>query len=134
MGCETVGQDGSAISMGEQPEWKSWIRKRISDPIEEPVATNVDVVGFSDMDGRVDGQQLQFQTVGDNHYLYVGHPFSGGITVLDVTTPSDPQVVVVGDASQVAAPLEALGLGDFEVRSVQRESPVSASDSAVPRP
>jgi zinc protease len=48
--------------------------------------------------------------------------------------PSEAQVVVVGDASQVAAPLEALGLGDFEVRSVQRESPASASDSAVPRP
>ncbi len=76
----------------KQPEWKSWIRRRAATPLEEPVATNVDIIGFSDLGGRVDGQQLQFQTVGDHHYLYVGHPWSGGITVLDVTSPADPQV------------------------------------------
>ncbi len=75
-----------------QPEWKAWIRRRAGTPLAEPVATNVDVIGFSDMGGRVDGQQLQYQTVGESHYLYVGHPWSGGITVLDVTSPHDPQV------------------------------------------
>jgi zinc protease len=34
--------------------------------------------------------------------------------------PSEAQVVVVGDASQVAEPLGSLGLGPVEVRSVQR--------------
>jgi zinc protease len=34
--------------------------------------------------------------------------------------PSEAQVIVVGDASQVAPPLEALGLGPVEVRPVQR--------------
>jgi hypothetical protein len=75
-----------------QPEWKSWIRRRAATPLPEPVATNVDIIGFSAMDGRLDGQQLQFQTVGKHHYLYVGHPWSGGVTVLDVTSPRDPQV------------------------------------------
>jgi hypothetical protein len=75
-----------------QPEWKSSIRRRMGTPLKEPVATNVSILGFSDMGGRLDGQQLQFQTVGDHHYLYVGHPWSGGISVLDVTSPRDPQV------------------------------------------
>jgi hypothetical protein len=34
----------------------------------------------------------------------------------------------VGDASDIAGPLEALGLGAFEVRAVQREGPSPASD------
>jgi zinc protease len=42
--------------------------------------------------------------------------------------PSEAQVVVVGDASDIAGPLEALGLGAFEVRAVQREGPSPASD------
>jgi zinc protease len=42
--------------------------------------------------------------------------------------PSEAQVVVVGDASAIAGPLEALGLGAFEVRRVQREEASPASD------
>lgn len=76
-----------------EPDWKRSIRRRPAAPLLEPVTTNVTVVGFSDMDGRLDGQQLQFQTVGDHHYLYVGHVWSGGVSIIDVTSPSDPQVV-----------------------------------------
>lgn len=76
----------------KEPEWKQSIRKVSADPVLEPVARNVELVGFSDMDGKPDGQQLQFQTVGDSHYLYVGHPWSPGISVLDVTSPNDPRV------------------------------------------
>lgn len=75
-----------------QPEWKSSIRRISAPPLEDPVAVNVEIIGFSDMAGRRDGQQLQFQTVGERHYLYVGHPWSGGITVLDVTSPRTPEV------------------------------------------
>lgn len=75
-----------------EPDWKRSIRKMAAPPLEEPIATNVDIVGFSDMDGRRDGQQLQLQTVGEHQYLYVGHPWSGGISVLDVSSPADPGV------------------------------------------
>lgn len=74
------------------PDWKRLIRKRPAPPLTEPVATNVDVVAYTRVEGRVDGQQLQFQTVGDHHYLYVGHVWSGGISVLDVTNPASPEV------------------------------------------
>lgn len=75
-----------------EPEWKASIRKMAAPPVTEPVATNVDIVGFTNVEGRADGQQLQFQSVGDHHYLYVGHPWSRGISVLDVTSPNDPRV------------------------------------------
>jgi hypothetical protein len=41
--------------------------------------------------------------------------------------PSEAQVVVIGDASQIAEPLDALGLGPLEVRTVQRGDGATAS-------
>jgi hypothetical protein len=76
-----------------EPSWKRSIRKRPAPPLTEPVAVGVDLVGHSRVDGRVDGLQLQFQTVGERHYLYVGHVWSGGISVLEVTDPAAPEVV-----------------------------------------
>jgi hypothetical protein len=66
---------------------------RVRGPIlEEPVAHNVEVVGFTDMDGKRDGLQMDYQEVGGRHYLYVGHFWSGGVSILDVTDPSQPRV------------------------------------------
>jgi hypothetical protein len=87
----TVTRPGEAFSATE-PEWKRSIRKHPSPPMTEPVAVGVDVVGYSRVEGRVDGLQLQHMTVGDHHYLFMGHPWSGGISVLDVTSAADPQV------------------------------------------
>src|SRR5437867_631821 len=58
--------------------------------LEEPVAQNMEVVGFTDMEGKRDGLQMDYQEVDGRHYLYVGHFWSGGVTVLDVTDPSKP--------------------------------------------
>ena len=73
--------------------WKQSIRKLTAPPLTEPVATNLDVIGYSRLEGRVDGLQMQYQTVGDDHFLFVAHPWSGGISVLDVTKPADSTVV-----------------------------------------
>jgi hypothetical protein len=67
---------------------------RVRGPVlEEPVAHGVEVVAHTDMDGRPDGLQMQYQEVAGRHYLYVGHFWSGGVSVLDVTTPEDPRGV-----------------------------------------
>jgi hypothetical protein len=66
---------------------------RVRGPIlEQPVSHNLEVIGHSAMDGRRDGLQMQYQEVGGRHYLYVGHFWSGGVTILDVTDPADPRV------------------------------------------
>ena len=73
---------------------------RMRGPIlDHPVARNVDIIGYSDMDGRPDGLQMQYQEVDEHHYLYVGHFWSGGTTILDVTRPEAPEV-----AGFIAAP------------------------------
>jgi hypothetical protein len=58
--------------------------------LHEPVCRNVEIVGHSDMDGRTDGLQMQFQEANGRQYLYVGHFWSGGTTILDVTDPASP--------------------------------------------
>ncbi len=46
-------------------------------------------VGHSDQGGRPDGMQLQYW----HEYVYVGHVFSGGFSVIDVRDPAEPQTV-----------------------------------------
>ena len=50
-----------------EPDWKRSIRKISAKPVTEPIATNVDVVGFSDLNGKLDGAQLQLQGRGWCH-------------------------------------------------------------------
>ena len=65
--------------------------RRIRGPVlDEPVAKNTEIVAWSDMGGKLDGLQMQYQEVAGRHYLYVGHFWSGGVTILDVTDPYRP--------------------------------------------
>ena len=52
-------------------------------------AKNVKFVGYSDMEGRGDAVQLMAY----GNYLYVGHAFSGGVSILDISDPKNPKVV-----------------------------------------
>lgn len=66
--------------------------RRIRGPVlDEPVAKNMEIVAWSDMGGKMDGLQMQYQEVAGRHYLYVGHFWSGGVSILDVTDPYKPQ-------------------------------------------
>ena len=76
----------------EQPDWRRSLRKMPAPLLEEPVTINTEFVAHSRVEGRLDAVQLQFQTVGDRHYLYAGHIWSYGVSILDVTNPADPQV------------------------------------------
>jgi len=55
-------------------------------------ASNVDVVGYSDVDGRPPFK-LAIREAGGKWYLYMGHLWDRGWTILDVTDPSTPQMV-----------------------------------------
>ncbi len=66
---------------------------RVRGPVlEQPVAHNLEVVGFSDMNGKRDALQMNYQEVGGRHYLYAGHFGSRGVSILDVTDPTQPRV------------------------------------------
>src|SRR5262245_2914904 len=57
-----------------------------------PTTFNTHAVGYSDLDGRGGGFKLAIQQVGDKWYLYMGHLWHGGWTILDVTNPRRPEV------------------------------------------
>ncbi len=55
-------------------------------------ARNMRLVGYSDVDGRP-AFKLGIQAVDNRWYLYCGHLWHRGWSILDVTTPSQPSVV-----------------------------------------
>ncbi len=55
-------------------------------------ARNVRLVGYSDVDGRP-AFKLGIQAIGDRWYLYCGHLWHRGWSIVDVTTPSQPSFV-----------------------------------------
>jgi hypothetical protein len=55
-------------------------------------ASNIDVIGYSELDGRP-GFKLDIRQVGERWYLYLGHLWHRGWTILDVTEPGAPRVV-----------------------------------------
>ncbi len=45
------------------------------------------------MNGRPDALQVVGQKIGSKQYLYVGHFWSGGVSILDITEPTTPNVI-----------------------------------------
>ncbi len=61
----------------------------MSDPRKPESARNVSCVGYSDQGGRSDGAQVMV----NKGHAFVFHPFSGGVTVIDVRDPRAPKPV-----------------------------------------
>jgi hypothetical protein len=59
---------------------------------EGAFASNIEVVGYSDLDGRP-GFKLDLQRVGDRWFLYMGHLWDRGWTIVEVTDPAAPAVL-----------------------------------------
>ena len=59
------------------------------DPVEGSEARNVRFVGYSDLDGRPDAIALMRH----GNYLYVGHLWSGGVSIVDIRDPKNLKVV-----------------------------------------
>jgi hypothetical protein len=57
-------------------------------------AQNVDQVGFSALDGRYGGFKIAIRhTANDKWYLYTGHSFNQGWSIVDITDPANPRFV-----------------------------------------
>jgi hypothetical protein len=57
-------------------------------------AQNVDQVGFSSLDGRYGGFKIAIKhTANDKWYLYTGHSFNQGWSIVDITDPANPRFV-----------------------------------------
>src|SRR5271167_4440171 len=57
-------------------------------------AEHVKQIGFSKLDGRFGGFKIAIKhTANDKWYLYVGHSFNQGWSIVDVTNPAKPRYV-----------------------------------------
>ena len=57
-------------------------------------AQNVEQVGFSALDGRFGGFKIAIKhTANDKWYLYTGHSFNQGWSIVDITDPANPRFV-----------------------------------------
>ena len=62
---------------------------RIETHFKPDHARNMRIIGHSDQGGKADGIQVMVSA----GYAYVGHVYSGGFTVLDVSDPRAPKFV-----------------------------------------
>ena len=60
--------------------------------IEKGAAWNMELVGYHDLEDRP-GFQMAMQVVEGKWYLYMGHFWHQGWSILDVTDPSDPRFI-----------------------------------------
>ena len=58
--------------------------------MEKGAAKNIELIGYHDLEGRP-AFKMAMQVVQERWYLYLGHFWSSGWTILDVTEPSKPE-------------------------------------------
>ena len=104
-----------------------------ADPIPQGwAASNMKPVGYSDLDGRTGAFKLTIKQVAGKWYLIMGHLWTEGWTVLDVTDPANPHVakVVPGPANTTT---EQVSLHDnILVTALQQPKKVWGHDYRAP--
>ena len=70
-------------------------RSALADPLPHGAqAENVKQIGFSALGGRFGGFKIAIKhTANDKWYLYTGHSFNQGWSIVDVTDPANPRYV-----------------------------------------
>ena len=54
--------------------------------------SNMRAIGYSDLDGRGGAFKMAIKRVGDRWYMYLGHLWHRGWSIVDVTDPANPKV------------------------------------------
>ncbi|MGP3936859.1 LVIVD repeat-containing protein [Nonomuraea sp. KM88] len=90
-------------------------------------ARNVEVVGYTDMDHRP-AFKLAIRRVGDRWYLYTGHFWHSGWSVVDVTDPRRPEVVAFVPGPKDTWTLQVDLHGDIMVTALEQIFPNFGGD------
>lgn len=56
-------------------------------------ARNMRLVGWTDLNGHPDAEQITGQVIGGRDYIFFGHYWSQGVSIVDVTNPAKPEIV-----------------------------------------
>ena len=70
-------------------------RAALADPFPPGAQTeNIKQIGFSSLGGKFGGFKIAIKhTANDKWYLYTGHSFNQGWSIVDVTDPANPRYV-----------------------------------------
>jgi hypothetical protein len=82
-------------------------------------ASNIDLVAYHDLEGRP-AFKLALHRSGDAWYLYLGHHWHSGCTILDVTDAAHPRFVRFIEGPPGARTSQVQAAGDLLVMGVER--------------
>ena len=82
----------------------------------------VEVVGYSDLDGRP-GFKLAMQEVGGRFYLYLGHLWHRGWSIVDVTDPRAPRLIRFVDGPANTWTIQVQVAGGRMITGLERIAP-----------
>jgi len=103
-----------------------------ADPIPPgAVARNFEAVGYSGLDGRP-GFKISIREAGGKWYLYLGHFWDPGWTIVDVTDPADPKVVKFVSGPENTWTLQVDLAGDTLITALERKPPAWGGDPKRP--
>lgn len=96
------------------------------------VAENVRAVGYSDLDGRAGAFKITVLERGGRWWLYLGHLWHRGWTVLDVTDPTRPRVVNFVSGPDNTSTGQVDLADNLLITALERKAPAWGGDASRP--
>ena len=96
------------------------------------VANNMRPVGYSDLDGRGGAFKMAIKRVGDRWYLYLGHLWNRGWSIVDVTDPAKPKVAKFIPGPDNTWTIQMDLHDNLMITALQRMAPQWGGDTSKP--
>src|SRR6202171_3251451 len=94
--------------------------------------SNMKPIGYSGLDGRGGAFKMVVRHVNDKWYLYMGHLWHGGWTILDVTDAANPKFVKFVPGPDNTNTIQMEFHDDIMITAVQRKPPNWGGDPNKP--
>jgi len=94
--------------------------------------SNIKPIGYSGLDGRGGAFKMVVRHVNDKWYLYMGHLWHGGWTILDVTDAANPKFVKFVPGPDNTNTIQMEFHDDIMITAVQRKPPNWGGDPNKP--
>jgi len=109
-------------------------RPALADPIPKGwEAMNMKPVGYTDLDGRRGGFKMSIKHAADSRwYLYLGHLWDYGWSIVDVTDPKNPKYVKFIDGPKNTWDIQMTLHDNLMITALQQEPPDWGGDPAKP--
>jgi hypothetical protein len=104
-----------------------------ADPIPKGwQAQNMKAIGYSDLNGRRGGCKMAIKQVGGRWYMYMGHLWDYGWSVLDVTDPTNPKVLKFLDGPTNTWDIQVTLHDNLMITALQQSPPDWGGDPSKP--